>query len=294
MGNRMRAYRHAAEGKTALVTGASGGFGLLIALELAALGYRVAAGFRRTESEPGIISAAEEAGVASLVMPVMLDVCEAAQIEQAVRLLETKWGRLDLLVNNAGEAIGGFVEEVPLDTWRRQFDVNLFGTVAVTQAALPLMRKSGAGGRIILISSISGVIGFPGYGPYASSKFAVEGFGECLSMELGPLGIDVVLIEPGAYGTAIWDKGFGGLDAKKESPYRESLEHVLEFSRRTAEGSGDPAEVAALVGRIALVDKPRFRYRLPRGSRLTMAVKQLLPFRVFQKLVLKMIHSGKN
>lgn len=281
------------EGKTALVTGASGGFGLLIALELAALGYRVAAGYRRAESESQIINAAKEAGVENRLLPVMLDVCLPEQIEQAVRNLEAAWGRLDLLVNNAGEAIGGFVEEVPLEAWRRQFDVNLFGTVAVTQAALPLMRKTGAG-RVILISSISGVIGFPGYGPYASSKFAVEGFGECLSMELSPLGIDVVLLEPGAYGTAIWDKGFGGLDAKKESPYRESLEHVLEFSRRTAAGSGDPAEVAALVGRIALVNKPRFRYRLPRGSRLTMAMKQLLPFRVFQRLVLKMISADKR
>lgn len=293
MGKRMRENRRAGEGKTALVTGASGGFGLLIALELAAKGYRVAAGFRRAESGSQIEGSAKEAGVASRVLPVMFDVCQPEQIEQAVRIVEAEWGRLDLLVNNAGEAIGGFVEEVPLEAWRRQFDVNLFGTVSVTQAALPLMRKTGAG-RVILISSISGVIGFPGYGPYASSKFAVEGFGECLSMELRPLGIDVVLIEPGAYGTAIWDKGFGGLDAKKESPYRESLKDVLEFSRRTAAGSGDPAEVAALVGRIALADKPRFRYRLPRSSRLTMAMKQLLPFRVFQRLVLRMISADKR
>ncbi|SMF72270.1 NADP-dependent 3-hydroxy acid dehydrogenase YdfG [Paenibacillus uliginis N3/975] len=273
-------------GKTALVTGASSGFGLLICLELAGQGYQVAAGMRRPEGSDRLLSLAREAGLESRIHVVTLDICEPELVKNAVLEIEKLWGRLDLLVNNAGEAVGGFVEEVPLEAWRKQMDVNFFGTVSVTQAALPLIRRTGKG-RIIFMSSISGVVGFPGYGPYASSKFAVEGFGECLSLELQPLGIDVVLIEPGAYGTAIWSKGFSDISAQEGSPYRAMLDDVLNFSKATAKSSGDPREVAHLVGEIARMKSPRFRYRLPKGTRMTVTAKLLLPYRMFQRIVLK-------
>lgn len=285
--------RKQTEEKTALVTGASGGFGQFICLELAAKGYRVAAGARRPESLAQLLKMAREAGVESRIHAIALDICLPEQIQQAMLDIGKRWGRLDLLVNNAGEAVGGFVEEVPMEAWRRQFDVNFFGTVEVTQAALPLMRKTG-NGKIILISSISGVIGFPGYGPYAASKFALEGFGESLSLELKPFGIDVVIVEPGAYGTPIWGKGFSEMKVRENSPYRQPLENVLKFSRRTAESSGNPREVAALVGKIANTGMPKFRYRLPRGTRWTIAAKQLLPYRIFQRIVLHAISRGKS
>ncbi|WP_106766841.1 SDR family oxidoreductase [Paenibacillus faecalis] len=273
-------------GKTALVTGTSSGFGLLICLELARLGYQVAAGMRRPKDSERLLSLAMEAGVKDRIHVMKLDICEPKQVADAALEIEKRWGRLDLLVNNAGEAIGGFVEEVPLEAWRRQMEVNFFGTVSVTQAVLPLMRSTGKG-RIIMMSSISGVVGFPGYGPYASSKFAIEGLGECLSLELQPFGIDVVLVEPGAYGTAIWNKGFSDMSGQEGSPYQAMLEDVLHFSKSTAENSGDPAEVAKLVGEIAGMKFPRFRYRLPKGTRLTAAAKLLLPDRIFRRIVLK-------
>lgn len=275
-------------GKVALITGASSGFGLLISLELAKAGYDVAAGLRRPESAAELMTRAEQADVVERIHVFQLDICSEEQVKAAAWELEQKFGRLDVLVNNAGEAVGGMVEEVPLSDWRKQLETNFFGTVSVTQHMLPLLRKTGRS-KIILMSSISGVVGFPGYGPYAASKFALEGFGESLSMELMPFGIDVVLIQPGAYGTPIWNKSFGELTVKEGSPYSGLLKGVLDYSERTARGSGDPQEVARLVANIASMSKPRFRYTLPRGTRLTAWIKGVLPDRLFQRIVYRML-----
>lgn len=278
----------AGAGKVALITGASSGFGLLISLKLAKAGYDVAAGLRRPEAAAELLTRAEQADVVERIHVFQLDICLEEQVKAAAWELEQKFGRLDVLVNNAGEAVGGMVEEVPLSGWRKQLETNFFGTVLVTQHMLPLLRKTGRS-KIILMSSISGVVGFPGYGPYAASKFALEGFGESLSMELMPFGIDVVLIQPGAYGTPIWNKSFGGLTVKEGSPYSGLLKGVLDYSERTARGSGDPQEVARLVAKIASMSKPRFRYTLPRGTRLTAWIKGVLPDRLFQRIVYRML-----
>ncbi|KOR82553.1 SDR family oxidoreductase [Paenibacillus solani] len=277
--------------KTALVTGASSGFGLLISLELAAAGYQVAAGFRRPEAAADLLAKAEEAGIAERIHLFQLDICDEEQVKATAVDIGQRFGRLDVLVNNAGEAVGGMVEEVPLSGWRRQMETNFFGTVSVTQHMLPLLRQTEKS-KIIIMSSISGVIGFPGYGPYAASKFAIEGLGESLSMELMPFGINVVLIQPGAYGTPIWDKSFGGLETAESSPYSSLLKGVLEYSRRTAKNSGDPQEVARLVASIASMSKPRFRYTLPRGTRLTAWIKGVLPNRLFQRIIYRMLGRG--
>ncbi|RAR41974.1 SDR family oxidoreductase [Paenibacillus sp. MDMC362] len=278
----------AGAGKVVLITGASSGFGLLISLELAQAGYDVAAGLRRPEAAAELLTRAEQADVAERIHVFQLDICMEEQVKAAAWELEQKFGRLDVLVNNAGEAVGGMVEEVPLSGWRKQMETNFFGTVSVTQHMLPLLRKTGRS-KVILMSSISGVVGFPGYGPYAASKFALEGFGESLSMELMPFGIDVVLIQPGAYGTPIWNKSFGELTVKEGSPYSGLLKGVLDYSERTARGSGDPQEVARLVANIASMSKPKFRYRLPRGTRLTAWIKGVLPDRLFQRIVYRML-----
>ncbi len=275
-------------GKAALVTGASSGFGLLISLELAKAGYDVAAGLRRPEAAAELLAQAEQADVTGRIHIFRLDICAEEQVKAVALALEQKFGRLDVLVNNAGEAVGGMVEEVPLGGWRKQMETNFFGTVSVTQHMLPLLRKSGRS-KIILMSSISGRVGFPGYGPYAASKFALEGFGESLSMELMPFGIDVVLVQPGAYGTPIWNKSFGELKVKEGSPYNALLKGVLDYSERTAKGSGDPQEVARLVARIASMSKPRFRYTLPRGTRMTARIKGVLPDRLFQRIIYRLL-----
>lgn len=248
----------------------------------------MAAGLRRPEAAAELLARAEQADVAKRIHVFQLDICIEEQVKAAALELEQRYGRLDVLVNNAGEAVGGMVEEVPLSGWRKQMETNFFGTVSVTQHMLPLLRRTGKS-KIILMSSISGVVGFPGYGPYASSKFALEGFGESLSMEVMPFGIDVVLIQPGAYGTPIWNKSFGELTVKEGSPYSGLLKGVLDYSERTARGSGDPQEVARLVAKIASMAKPKFRYMLPRGTRATAWIKGVLPDRLFQRIIYRML-----
>lgn len=271
-------------GAVALVTGCSSGFGLLICVELACRGYTVIAGMRRPSAQSGLVEAAQEAGVHELISVVELDVTNEEQVGLVVSGIIECYGRIDVLVNNAGTAYGGFIEEVPLRVWKEQLETNFFGVVKVTQAVLPVMRKRGKG-RIIQMSSISGQIGFPGFAPYVSSKFAVEGFSECLALEVKSQGIDVVVVEPGAYGTPIWEKGFTQMSAAESSPYQGMLERVKAFSRRSAEEGGDPGEVARLVADIAGMKHPGFRYALPRSTWLTLKAKSLLPDRLLQRMM---------
>lgn len=278
--------------KTALVTGASSGFGLLIALALARQGYRVAAAMRDPSRQTALMQAAEREGVLANIEVEQLDVTDAASIDGAVTRLLHRRDRIDVLVNNAGMAVGGFVEEVPMEAWRAQMETNFLGLVAVTRAVLPAMRAQG-GGTIIQMGSVSGRWGFPGYGAYAASKFAVEGFSESLRHEVGPLGIRVAVVEPGAYRTAIWEKGFAGMYARTDSPYRAALDAVLGMAKRTAEASPDPREVAALVARLA--DKrriSRLRYPIGRGARLLLLAGKLLPWRLIEAATRRVIVKG--
>ncbi|RUS47393.1 SDR family oxidoreductase [Cohnella sp. AR92] len=276
------------EGKdrTALVTGASSGFGLLIALELARRGFLVSAGMRDLARGGELMAAARQAGIEPRIVPVRLDVTDASSIEAAADDIPARYGgRLDVLVNNAGMAVGGFIEEVPMEAWRAQFETNFFGLVAVTRAFLPIMRRQG-GGRIIQIGSVSGLMGFPGFGPYSSSKFAVEGFSESLRHEAAKYGVQVALVEPGSFRTPIWSKGLAGMHAEPESPYREELDALLAYTKRTAANAPDPQAVADLVGRLAERRKlTRLRYPVGRGAGMLRLGSALLPWRWIEAAV---------
>ncbi|MDI4649188.1 SDR family oxidoreductase [Cohnella hashimotonis] len=279
--------------KTALVTGASSGFGLLIAIELAKRGYRVIAAMRDPEKQAALMQAAERAGAVGSIAVARLDVTDAETIDGAVADMLRRYGRIDVLVNNAGMAVGGFVEEVPMAAWRAQMETNFLGLVAMTRAVLPAMRAQGHG-TIIQMSSVSGLWGIPGFGAYAASKFAVEGFSESLRHEVAPFGIRVALVEPGAYRTAIWAKGFAEMHGQPESPYAGPLKAVLGIARRTAETAPDPREVAELVGR--LVDKrriSRLRYPIGRGARLLPLAGRLLPWRIIEAATRRVMRKGR-
>lgn len=270
----------------ALITGTSSGFGLLTALVLAGKGYRVIATMRDLSRQTELLSQAEQAGVLEHIHPMMLDVTDSASINTAVASITESFGRIDVLVNNAGFAAGGFVEEVSMEEWRRQMETNFFGLVAVTKAVLPMMRKQSEG-LIINISSVSGLSGFPGYGPYAASKWAVEGFSESLRQEMTPFGVRVVLVEPGSFRTPIWEKGIGGLQTSEASPYRQKLEEVLNYSRRTARTAPDPRQVADLIGRITGISAPKLRYPVGKGSRILILGKTLLPWKTLERIIAK-------
>ncbi|WP_054940106.1 SDR family oxidoreductase [Paenibacillus ihuae] len=276
----------------ALITGTSSGFGLLTALTLAEKGYHVIATMRDLGRKDELIRQAEEADVLNRIHLMTLDVTDSESIESAVSAIIDRFGRIDVLVNNAGFAVGGFVEEVSMEEWRHQMDTNFFGLVEVTKAVIPVMRQQ-RGGCIINVSSVSGLIGFPGYAPYAASKYAVEGFSESLRQELLPFGIRVILVEPGSFRTSIWGKGIDGIRTSEDSPYNKQLNEVLSYSRRTAETAPDPGQVAELIGKLVLMRAPKLRYPIGKGSKVLSIGKALLPWKTLERLIAKSLSGMK-
>ncbi|WP_028550816.1 SDR family oxidoreductase [Paenibacillus sp. UNC451MF] len=272
----------------AVVTGASSGFGMLTTLELARQGYLVVATMRDTANNRMLMQQAGDAELTGFIECMPLDVTDHGAIADTVNRIIDMYGQIDILVNNAGMAIGGCIEEIAMEDWEKQMDVNFFGMVAMTQAVLPFMRERRQG-KVIQISSISGRLGLPGYGPYAASKFAVEGFSEALRLEMLPYGIHVVLVEPGAYKTSIWNKGFEYMEARvpAESPYSGFFNAILRYSKNTAEHADNPQEVARAVARIALSRYPRLRYTLGKGARAAIIGKSLLPWKWFERILLR-------
>ena len=189
------------------ITGASRGFGRSWTIAALDRGDKVAATARDTATLKDLV---EKYGDA--LLPIQLDVTDRAADFAAVQQAHQHFGRLDIVVNNAGYGHFGFVEEVTEAEARAQFDTNVFGALWVTQAAIPLMREQGSG-HIVQISSIGGVAAFPGLGIYNSSKWALEGFTESLAQEVAGFGINVTLIEPGGYAT-----DWGGASAVRSEP----------------------------------------------------------------------------
>jgi NAD(P)-dependent dehydrogenase (short-subunit alcohol dehydrogenase family) len=270
--------------RIALITGTSSGFGMLTAVELARKQIRVIATMRDKTRAGELMERAERAGAAAKIEIDELDVTDPQAIERVVRDVMRIHGRIDILVNNAGFAVGGFVEDVPMEQWRRQMETNFFGLVAMTKCVIPVMRKQGSG-RIINISSLSGRIGFPGFAPYSASKFAVEGFSECLRHELAPFGIRVVLVEPGAYRTPIWNKGLSQIPNIRESAYSGRMKAILNYARHSASNAPDPQHVASRIGSLVDHPSPRLRYPLGQGSRSALWGKALLPWKWFERIV---------
>ncbi|MGP4081193.1 oxidoreductase [Pseudalkalibacillus sp. R45] len=270
--------------KRAIVTGTSSGFGMLFAIELARAGFEVISTMRNLEKVEPLLELAAEYQVADLIHPYQLDVTSAESIRRLEDSLST-FERIDVLVNNAGFAAGGFCEELSIEDYRFQFETNVFGLIEVTQTVLPYMRKNQSG-RIINISSISGRFGFPGLSPYAASKHALEGFSESLRLELKPHGIDVVLIEPGSYKTNIWS-ALDDIPLDPRSPYHPYLEAIMENINRDKDSQGNPLEVAELVSRLSTQKKtPKLRYPIGKGVKMNLFLKTILPWKTLERIIL--------
>lgn len=271
--------------KTAIVTGASSGFGLLISIELAKLDFQVIACMRNLEKSPALLQKAMGFNYEKNIEVFQLDVTS----EDSLNKLRMKLQRLDsvdILVNNAGYAHGGFCEEITVQDYRSQFETNVFGLISVTQAVLPYMRKNKFG-RIINMSSISGQFGFPGLSAYTSSKHAIEGFSESLRLEVKPFGIDVTLIEPGSYRTNIWSS-IDSTEINETSPYHKFMTGILNEINGSKDKHGDPLDVAKLVAKIATQKKsPKLRYPIGKGVIQTLLLKKLVPWEKIENVVLK-------
>lgn len=228
--------------------------------------------------------------VAELIDICRLDVNDAAEAGHVMETVIARHGRLDVLVNNAGYAQGGMVEEVPLDEWRAQMETNFFAAVRLTQLAVPHMRRQRSG-LIVNVSSISGRMALPGFGPYSASKFALEGFSESLRLELAPFGIRVILVEPGSYRTAIWDKGFGRVPANPDSPYRPLQDAVFRQARKSAGRAPDPVAVAERIAAMAGQTRLPLRHPMGRGVRAALAARSLLPWNLYERLLFRMLRQ---
>lgn len=275
--------------KIAIITGASSGFGFLSTIELAKEQFQVIATMRDLSKKEPLIKVLSQLGLQESVKFHTLDVTNEQSLQEFTIFLTTL-GQIDVLVNNAGFALGGFAEEVSLHEYKKQFETNFFGLIGVTQAVLPYMREQRQG-KIINISSISGHIGFPGLSPYVASKFALEGFSESLRLEVKPFGIEVALIEPGSYKTNIWSSGkqIAQNSLAPHSPYNSmmmKIENQLELGQNQY---GDPQEVAELVRRIACEKQgeTKLRYPIGKGVRAGLLLKKMLPWKLWERIVMK-------
>lgn len=276
----------------AVVSGASSGIGRATAILLAERGFHVLAGVRRAQD-------AEQLGAAR-VEPVILDITNPAQIDEiAGRVADDPGGRpLGVLVNNAGVAVNAPVETIPMDEWRRQFDVNFFGHVGITQALLPALLE--ARGRIVNVSSIGGRVAAPTFGAYAGSKFALEAMSDALRREVGRLGVTVIVVEPGTVATAIWGKGLAtadqlitGMTVGQRSRYGDLLAAVRRQAQ-TLERSGIAPEAAAqVIVKAVEAAKPRPRYLIGRDAKIMAAVAKQLPDRTLDRLIARNLRLGK-
>src|ERR1700758_1578844 len=214
--------------KIAVITGTSSGFGVLTSVELAKAGFRVVATMRDLGRRQRLDQAVSTAGVGAKIDVRELDVTKFETMPSFVHGAVRDYGRIDVLVNNAGFPVAGFAEDIKLEELRQQFETNFFGAVALTKAVLPTMRQQRSG-HIIQLSSIGGLQGAVTVSSYSASKHALEGWSESLRLELNPLGIKVVLVEPGAFQTDIWTRS-AVMGKEATTPTSPNLER--EFVKR--------------------------------------------------------------
>ena len=275
--------------KTALITGASSGFGLLTSITLARRGWRVLATMRDLNRREKLEAAARGAEVLERIEFHALDVTNAGQIAVIADLIAKRGEPLHALVNNAGFAVPGFAEDVTDAELREQFDTNFFGSVAVTRALLPQMRQQGFG-HVVMVSSISGRLGFSGVSSYAASKFALEGWTETLRYEMKAPGIQVVLVEPGSFDTDIWTRN-AKLTSGLQDPNSANASRVPAWRSRIEQSAKDranPQVVANVIARVLEIPRPRLRYVVGKDARMALMMRRILPAGIFERMIVKM------
>jgi NAD(P)-dependent dehydrogenase (short-subunit alcohol dehydrogenase family) len=264
--------------KIVLVTGASSGIGQVCARHLAARGYRVFGAQRRVASE-------RDGGVEMLVM----DVTDDESVRRGVATVLERAGRIDAVLNNAGNAVMGAVEDTSIEEARVQLETNFFGVLRVCRAIVPQMRAQG-GGYVINVSSLAGVLGLPFSGLYSASKFALEGMTESLRLETRRFGIRVVLIEPGDFQSNLPATRRMAEGASRNDAYRDAFERFKAQQDKDEAGAPTPEPVARLVERILDTPSPRLRYTVGMvAQRAVSPLKRLLPQRLFESALIRVL-----
>lgn len=275
-----------------LVTGSSTGIGKACALHLDQMGFTVFAGIRK-EADGNTLQA-EAPGL----RPLIIDVTQPDSIQAALSKIRAEVGPEGLrgLVNNAGIAVIGPIETLAPDDIRRQFEVNVVGLLAVTQAFLPLIRE--ARGRVVMMGSIFGLLSCPHVGVYAASKFALEALADAMRVELAPWGINVTIVEPGRMATSIWDKAFDAMDEWKRGGteihnlYLSSMGDAVKKASFFARTSASPHGVARAVGHALTARRPKTRYRVGLDVRFWVPARRMAPDRICDWVIKQMLRIG--
>ena len=267
-----------------VVTGASSGIGAATARELARRGFHVLAGVRRSEDGDALRAANLE--------PLLLDITDDAGIAALVQRIADDPGRrrLRALVNNAGMAVNAPLETYPLSDWRRLFDVNLFGHVAMMQALLPALMESH--GTIVNISSVGGKVAMATYGPYAGTKFALEAVSDSLRREVEPLGVKVVVIEPGAVNTRMLEqvdrRGEQIVQAMTEEQrgrYAALMDAVVAQAQAATAGGASSEDAGHVIANAITSKRPRTRYTIGRSTAIIVRLIRLLSDRMLDRML---------
>ena len=273
--------------KVAVVTGSSSGIGLETALVLAENGFKTYATMRNLNKASNILDKVQRKNLPIEVLE--LDVNSDKSVRQAVEKIVKAEGRIDVLVNNAGYALIGAVEDLSTDEVRDQYETNVFGVFRTIREVLPTMRRQ-RNGTIINISSIAGVIGFVGMGAYVSTKFAIEGLTQSLRLELAPFGIRAMVIEPGVIKTNILDSSPVAKGAQsKSSAYKEMMQQFNEIMNSLVKNASEPIVVANQVLRAATEMQPKMRYPAGPDAEMILAAREQKTDEELEEFMAKMM-----
>lgn len=271
--------------KVVLITGASTGMGKDAALRLIKEGYIVYGAARRLSHMDDIVARGGHA--------IQLDILDEAAIDEAVHRIMDEQGRIDILINNAGYAVWGAVETVSMKDARRQFDVNIFGLASLTKKIIPIMRAQQSG-KIINLSSMGGRIYSPFGAWYHATKHALEGWSDCLRIELKEFGINVILIEPGAINTEFGEVMMSDmLERAKGSPYEQKVSAMHKASLEVYEkGTGSPPSVITdLIIKAINSAKPKTRYVGGKYAKPMLFIRKWFGERAFEMAVMSQINA---
>ncbi len=274
--------------KVALVTGSSSGIGLETVLALSRDGYETFASMRDVNKSAELEYAAKKENLKIKIIE--LDVDKEESIVSAIKKISSEHGRLDVLVNNAGYGQFGCTEDITVDDFRKQFETNFFSIVRIIQEVSPIMRNQKSG-IIVNMSSVVGKIGLPGSPAYISTKFALEGFSECLRYELGQFGIKTTLIEPGVVKTNFFNS-MKVPESKIDPKYKELTDHILAGLKMMAEMGTPPSQVADVIMKAINSDEILPRYIVGTDAAMFMEAKQSKTDIEFEKYMTKELFPG--
>lgn len=269
--------------KIILITGASSGIGKETAIQLISEGHKVYTAARRIEHMDDL----KKLGG----YPIEMDITKEADIQKVVDTIISENGKIDVLFNNAGYAIYGSVEDITIEEAKRQFEVNIFGLASITQKITPFMRKAKSG-TIINTSSMGGKMYTPMGAWYHATKYALEGWSDCLRLELSPFNVHVVILEPGAITTEFGEVMLDPMVKRSENgPYAEMVNKVAKSSIEIYQtGGSSPASVIAItISKIVKSNKPKTRYAVGKWAKPMIWLRKYMGDRIFDKIILSQL-----